>query len=167
MAEADPHQNKPSLDLVFGEMRHREQVQDAQFDTLTGKASYLLTAGLGSIGATGAYIGFLSGDREFLFWPYVWPVTISFLAFAALLISFVVAYRVRDFQRAPEAAALLALVTEPADETKDVIADGRRFAIQTNELMLTKQATWINRELIAFIALIFGLACVIITATFS
>lgn len=143
-------------------MRHREVTQDNQATILSTKASFLFTAGTTVIGASAAFAGLLIDRTAISGWPELWPSLIAVAAYIWLATSFFFAYRVKSFQRVPEPKQLMTYTSQPVDDAKRKVSDGRRFALLTNDSILNSQAMWVNFELIALLIVIGGVTATLV-----
>lgn len=155
-----------SLDIVADEMRYREQVQDGQIQALAIKSSFLFTAGTTVLAASAAVIGVFLNPAAPHAWGLLWPALIATGAYIWLTVSFFQAFRIRTYKRTPEPERLMEYIQKPVEEAKDLIADGRRYAIQCNQDILEEQTVWIGRGLIALMTEIGALAATLLTLAF-
>lgn len=156
-----------SLSIVADEMQNREQVQDDQARGLATKAAFLFTAGTTTVAAVGTYIGFVLDEVSLDFGAILIALFLSGLAYLGLGFCFVNAYRVRDFQRAPEPEELLKYRHMPSENALEDIADARRCAIETNDQILEVQGDWVNRELYSVVCIFIGVAVALVSLSSS
>jgi hypothetical protein len=129
-ANPAPEPDGESLHIVAEEMRHREQVQDAQIQILATKATYLFTAGTASVGAAGAYLGLVADDVEIGFGFDFIALSVTGLSYVFLCVCFSSAYFVRDFVRAPDPEELMKYLHMPPSQSLEDVADSRRSALE-------------------------------------
>jgi hypothetical protein len=161
-ANPAPEPDGESLHIVAEEMRHREQVQDAQIQILATKATYLFTAGTASVGAAGAYLGLVADDVEIGFGFDFIALSVTGLSYVFLCVCFSSAYFVRDFVRAPDPEELMKYLHMPPSQSLEDVADSRRSALGKNDIKLEQQADWVNRELFTVILIIVGLGLALV-----
>lgn len=143
-----------SLDIVSEEMRQRVADQDSQAAILATKASFLFTAGTTVLGASAALAALLMDDAEVGHKGILLPTLIVAGAYVWLAFSFFLAFRVRIFYRVPTPKKLMEYSTLAKVDSLRKVADGRRYALEKNEKLLTCAARWVNHELICLMILI-------------
>ncbi|MCA9833497.1 MAG: hypothetical protein KC435_06105 [Thermomicrobiales bacterium] len=143
---SEPPTDPETIAIVAEEMRYRESVQDDQIQALATKSAFLFTASSAILAAILAY----SGQS----WDQVhWTWTAALIAtFGACAISFIQSYRLRDFQRAPDAETLFGYKNAPKAKAVENIADGRRYAISKNETITASISHWINIAIVSLFA---------------
>lgn len=152
---AEAPTDSEAMAVISDEMRYRESVQDDQIQALSTKSAFLFTASSAVLAATLAYGGQDSNQVH-------WGWTLALLAsFGTCALAFIQSYRLRDFRRAPDAETLFGYKTGPMAEAVQNIADGRRYAIGTNESIITSQSRWINIAIASLFAEISVLSAII------
>jgi hypothetical protein len=139
---------KPSLDIVFDEMKRRLDAQDEQVEALNAKAAFaftaasVLAAGLGTFGST------VAKPHWTAFWSFETLAIAPFLAlYCGLIACCLLALQVLRRSRSPEPKELIKYATASPEKTKYELADAWMCAFELNRDHVERQADWVGRAL--------------------